>query len=161
MAIRKIVKEGDEILRKKCRPVDQVTDRTRMILQDMIDTMREAEGVGLAAPQVGILRRMFVAEPIQGEVYCFVNPEIVSKEGKQECQEACLSVQGRYGLVDRPEKVKIRGLDMEGKLQEYEFEGFHANVICHEYDHLDGILFIDKAKEIFTPEELEEREAEE
>ena len=161
MAIRKIVKEGDEILRKKCRPVDQVTDRTRMILQDMIDTMREAEGVGLAAPQVGILRRMFVAEPIQGEVYCFVNPEIVSKEGKQECQEACLSVQGRYGLVDRPEKVKIRGLDMEGKLQEYEFEGFHANVICHEYDHLDGILFIDKAKEIFIPEELEEREAEE
>ena len=160
MAIRKIVKEGDEILRKKCRPVDQVTDRTRMILQDMIDTMREAEGVGLAAPQVGILRRMFVAEPIQGEVYCFVNPEIVSKEGEQECQEACLSVQGRYGLVDRPEKVKIRGLDMEGELQEYEFEGFHANVICHEYDHLDGILFIDKAKEIFTPEELEEREAE-
>ena len=158
MAIRKIVKEGDEILRKTCRPVDKVTDRTRMILMDMVDTMREAQGVGLAAPQVGILRRMFVAEPTPGEVYCFVNPEIIATEGEQECQEACLSVDGRYGLVDRPEKITIRGLNMDGNPQEYEFEGFYANVMCHEYDHLDGILFIDKAKETFTPEEMEESE---
>lgn len=156
MALRNIVKEGDEILRKTCRPVDKVTARTQMILDDMVETMRDAMGVGLAGPQVGIMRRLFVAEPAPGEVYCFVNPEIVSREGTQECEEGCLSVPGVYGLVDRPEKIVIRGLDREGNPQEYEFEGFHANVMCHEYDHLDGILFIDKAKETFAPEELEE-----
>lgn len=157
MAIRQIVVEGDDVLRKVCRPVDKVTERTQMMLDDMVDTMREAQGVGLAAPQVGILRRMFVAEPAPGEVYCFVNPEIVSQEGQQECEEGCLSVPGKYGLVDRPQRIVIRGLDREGNEQEYEFEDFHANVMCHEYDHLDGILYIDKAKEFLEPaEDVEE-----
>ena len=152
MALRNIVKEGDEVLRKTCRPVDKVTERTQMILDDMLETMRASMGVGLAAPQVGILRRMFVAEPEPGVVFYFVNPEITLREGGQECQEGCLSVPGLYGLVDRPQKIVIKGLDRDGNPQEYEFEDFYANVMCHEYDHLDGILFTDKAKETFVPE---------
>ena len=152
MALRNIVKEGDEVLRKTCRPVDKVTERTQMILDDMLETMRASMGVGLAAPQVGILRRMFVAEPEPGVVFYFVNPEITLREGEQECQEGCLSVPGLYGLVDRPQKIVIKGLDRDGNPQEYEFEDFYANVMCHEYDHLDGILFTDKAKETFVPE---------
>lgn len=158
MAIRKIAREGDDVLRKTCRPVDQVTDRTRLILDDMLETMRNAEGVGLAAPQVGILRKMFVAEPVPDEVYYFINPEITAQEGTQECEEGCLSVPGLLGKVDRPEKITIRGLDRDGNPQEYEFEGFHANVMCHEYDHLSGVLFVDKAKETFTPEERSDEE---
>ncbi len=97
MALRNILEDGDPILRKTCREVDQVTERTQMILDDMVETMRQAQGVGLAAPQVGIVRRMFVAEPQPGELYYFVNPEIVSKEGLQESEEGCLSVPGLYG----------------------------------------------------------------
>ncbi len=149
MALRNIVTEGDAILRKKCRPVDEVNDRIRMILDDMVETMREANGVGLAAPQIGMMRRMFVAEPEPGEVYFFVNPEITEKHGTQESSEGCLSVPGYSGLVDRPEKITIKGLDRDGNHQEYTFEGFKAVVMCHEYDHLDGILYIDKAKEMY------------
>ncbi len=158
MAIRKIAREGDEVLRKTCRPVDEVTDRIRLILDDMVETMRNADGVGLAAPQVGILRQMFVAEPVPDEVYYFINPEITSQEGTQECEEGCLSVPGLLGKVERPMKITIKGLDRNGEPQEYEFEGFHANVMCHEYDHLSGVLFVDKATETFTPEERPEEE---
>ena len=158
MAIRKIAREGDEVLRKACRPVDQVTDRIRLILDDMVETMRNADGVGLAAPQVGILRSMFVAEPVPDEVYYFVNPEITSTEGTQECEEGCLSVPGLLGKVERPMKITIKGLDRDGNPQEYEFEGFHANVMCHEYDHLSGVLFVDKATETYTPEERSDEE---
>ena len=111
MALRNIVVEGDPILRKVCRPVDKVDDRIRTILDDMIDTMHDAMGVGLAAPQIGMMRRMFVAEPEEGEIYCFVNPEIITVEGEQECVEVCLSVPGYQGVVIRPEKVHIKGLD--------------------------------------------------
>ncbi len=149
MALRNIVVEGDPILRKKCREIDAGDDRIRTILDDMVETMEDANGVGLAAPQIGMMRRMFVAEPEPGEIYYFVNPEIVSRAGKQESEEGCLSVPGYYGLVDRPEKVRIKGLDRNGELCEYEFEGFKAVVMCHEYDHLDGILYIDKAKEMY------------
>ena len=145
MALRTIVTEGDPILRKKCREVDEVTDRIRMILDDMVDTMREADGVGLAAPQVGIMRRMFVAEPEPEEVYYFVNPQIVSQEGEEEADEGCLSVPEMIGTVVRPTKITIR----DGQPQEYEFEGFHARVMCHEYDHLDGILYPDKATKMY------------
>lgn len=148
MALRNIVVEGDQILRKVCRPVDKVDDRIRMILDDMIDTMHDAMGVGLAAPQIGMMRRMFVAEPEEGEIYCFVNPEIVTVEGEQECIEGCLSVPGYQGVVTRPEKIHIKGLDYNGEEQEYVFEGFHANVMCHEFDHLEGVLYIDKARNI-------------
>ena len=153
MALRNIVTEGDPILRKVCRPVDEVTDRIRMILDDMVDTMRDAQGVGLAAPQVGIMRRMFVAEPEVDEIYYFVNPEIVASEGEEEGEEACLSVPELAGKVVRPTKITIRGLDRDGNPQEHTFEGFHARVMCHEYDHLDGILYRDKAKQMFRPEE--------
>lgn len=149
MALRNIVLEGDPILRKHCRKVDDVSDRIRMILDDMVETMRYAKGVGLAAPQIGMMRRMFVAEPAPGKVYCFVNPEIVQLEGSQESEEGCLSVPGYVGLVERPEKIKIRGLDRNGDMQEYDFEGFEAIVMCHEFDHLEGVLYKDKAKEMY------------
>lgn len=149
MALRNIVTEGDPILRKKCREVDKVDDRIRTILDDMVETMKDANGVGLAAPQIGIMRRMFVAEPEPDEIYYFVNPEIISMAGTQESEEGCLSVPGYSGLVDRPEKIRIKGLGRDGEPQEYEFEGFRAIVMCHEYDHLDGILYTDKAKEVY------------
>lgn len=152
MATRTIVTEGDPILRKKCRPVDEVTDRIRMILDDMVDTMREADGVGLAAPQVGIMRRMFVAEPEPEEVYYFVNPEIIASEGEEEGDEGCLSVPDMVGTVIRPAKITIRGLDRDGKPQEHTFEGFKARVMCHENDHLDGILYSDKAEKMYRAE---------
>lgn len=158
MALRNIVQEGDAILRKRCREVEDVNDRIRMILDDMVETMKEADGVGLAAPQVGIMRRMFVAEPQPGEIYYFVNPEIIKEEGSQEGQEGCLSVPGYSGLVERPEKITIRGLDRDGKPAEYEFEGFRAVVMCHEYDHLDGILYTDKAKEMYEAAADEDEE---
>lgn len=161
MALRNIITEGDPILRKKCREVDNVNDRIRMILDDMVDTMRDAYGVGLAAPQVGIMRRMFVAEPEPDEVYYFVNPEIISTEGEQEYNEGCLSVPGLVGTVKRPQKIRIRGLDRDGNPQEYEFEGFHAIVMCHETDHLDGILYTDKATAMYDAEQIEAAEEEE
>lgn len=149
MALRNIVTEGDEILRKKCREVGEVTDRIRQTLDDMVDTMHEAMGVGLAAPQIGIMRRMFVAEPEPGRIYYFVNPEITMMEGIVEGEEGCLSVPGYSGLVDRPQKITIKGLDRDGNPQEYTFEDFDARVMCHEFDHLDGILYKDKAKEMY------------
>ena len=155
MALRNIVEEGDPILRKVSRPVDEVNDRIRMILDDMVETMRAAEGVGLAAPQVGIMRRMFVAEPEEDEIYYFVNPEIIDTEGEEEGEEACLSVPGLAGIVRRPTKIRIKGLDRDGNQREYVFEGFKARVMCHEADHLDGILYPDKADEVFRPGESE------
>lgn len=149
MALRNIVTEGDEILRKKCREVSEVNDRIRETLDDMVETMHEAMGVGLAAPQIGIMRRMFVAEPEPGRIYYFVNPEITMKEGTVEGEEGCLSVPGYSGLVDRPQKITIKGLDRDGQPQEYTFEDFDARVMCHEFDHLDGILYKDKAKEMY------------
>ena len=154
MALRNIVTEGDPILRKVCRPVGEITPRIQMILDDMVETMRDANGVGLAAPQVGIMRRMFVAEPQPENVYIFVDPEIISAEGEQEGNEGCLSVPGYVGTVKRPEKIVIRGRDRYGKEKEYTFEGFEAVVMCHEFDHLEGVLYTDKATEMFTEEDL-------
>ncbi|HIU25546.1 MAG TPA: peptide deformylase [Candidatus Copromorpha excrementigallinarum] len=151
MALRTIIQRGEERedwLRKRSRPVDKVDDRIKTIMDDMVETMREAKGAGLAAPQVGILRRMFVAEPEPGKLYYFINPEIISSEGARDSEEGCLSVPGYGGVVERPERITIKGLDREGKEQEYTFEGFYASVMCHEYDHLDGILYTDKAKAV-------------
>lgn len=159
MALRNIVTEEDPILRKVCRPVGEVTERIQMILDDMVETMRDANGVGLAAPQVGIMRRMFVAEPEPEKVYCFVDPEMVTLEGEQEGNEGCLSVPGYAGKVVRPEKIVIRGKDRYGKEREYTFEGFDAVVMCHEFDHLEGILYTDKATEMYSLDELEEEES--
>ena len=161
MALRTIVTEGDPILRKKCRPVDEVTDRIRMILDDLLDTMRDADGVGLAAPQVGIMRRMFVAEPQPEEVYYFVNPRIISQEGEEEGNEGCLSVPEMVGTVVRPAKITIQGLGRDGNPQEYTFEGFHARVMCHEYDHLEGILYPDRAEKMYHVDPEAQQDAQE
>ena len=155
MALRQVMIEGEEILRKKCRPVDQVTDRIRQTMEDMLETMHNEQGVGIAAPQIGVMRRMFIAEPEPGETYFMINPEIYHMEGSQTCMEGCLSVPGYIGEVERPEKIKIRAMDLDGKIQDYEFEGFHAVVMCHENDHLDGILYVDKAKNLHKPEASE------
>lgn len=152
MALRKVVVRGDEILSKRCREVSEITDRIRETLDDMVDTMREELGVGLAAPQVGVMRRMFVAEPEPGRVYYMINPEIYFEEGSEEEYEGCLSVPGLIGIVERPQKIKIRALDRDGVEQDYEFEGFDARVMCHENDHLNGVLYTDKAHDIRSAE---------
>lgn len=148
MAIRNVVIEGDEILRKKCREVTEVTDRIKLTMEDMLETMREQLGVGIAAPQVGIMRRMFVAEPEPGRVYYMINPVILEQSGSQTDDEGCLSVPGKIGTVTRPDYIKIEATDLDGERKVYEFRDFDARVMCHENDHLDGILYIDKAENI-------------
>ena len=157
MAIRNIIIEGDPMLRKKSKPVREVNDHIREIMNDMVETMRDHSGVGLAAPQVGIMRRMFVAEPVPDEVYYMINPEMTEQDGTQSGEEGCLSIPDLEGIVERPQHIRIKALDMNGDEQEYEFEGFEATVFCHEYDHLDGILYPDIAKEMMTAEEYAER----
>ena len=148
MALRKIVVEGDEVLRKRSREVSQVDDRIRMILDDMLETMRDYDGVGIAAPQVGILKRIFIVEAEEGDVLEAVNPEILSMDGLVAGEEGCLSVPGYFGTVERPEKVRLRAQDRKGEFYEIEAEGLKAVAICHEYDHLEGVLFTDKASGI-------------
>lgn len=157
MALRNIVLEGDPILRKTSRPVEQVDDRIRMILDDMMETMHDANGVGLAAPQIGMLRRMFVVSTEPDEAYYVVNPEIIETEGMQEGEEGCLSVPNYSGTVQRPQRVKIKALDRDGNEQIIEAEDFLAVAMCHEYDHLDGVLYVDKASDVHEigPEEEE------
>ena len=161
MAIRKIVTEGDDILRKHCREVSEVTDRIRETMQDMLETKRSEQGVGIAAPQVGIMRRMFVAEPEPERVYFMINPVMLEQSGSQSGDEGCLSVPGLIGSVERPSHIKIEALDLDGNKQVYEFDDFDARVMCHEYDHLDGVLYIDKAEHIRPAEsEAVDEEAE-
>ena len=159
MAIRNVVLDGDEILRKHCREVSEVTDRIRQTLEDMVETMHQQSGCGLAAPQVCIMRRMFVAETEQGgKIYYMINPEILEQEGSVSGDEGCLSVPGLIGTVDRPERIKIKALDFNGEEKIYDFEGWDARVMCHENDHLDGILYTDKAVNVREPEYDEEVE---
>ena len=143
MATLKIVKFGDPTLRKVCRPVDEITPKIERLLDDMIETMREAGGCGLAAPQVGVLRRIAVIEVEEGKVYELINPKIVAYSGTQEDAEGCLSNPGKYGLVKRPKSVTLRATDRHGV--EYELVGSDllARAICHECDHLDGKLYSD------------------
>ena len=148
MAILNILKEGDETLRKKCRKVDEITPRILTLLDDMHDTLEKAQGVGLAAPQVGILRRIVIVE-IDDKRYEMINPEIIETKGKQDEIEACLSVPEKYGLVRRPAKVKVRATDRNGNVYEVEGEGLMARCFCHELDHLDGKLYIDEAIEMY------------
>ncbi|MBR5859661.1 MAG: peptide deformylase [Clostridia bacterium] len=157
MAILNILKEGDEALRKKCRPVEEITPRILQLLDDMHDTLDKAQGVGLAAPQVGVLRRIVIVE-IGDKKYEMINPEIVAVKGKQEEIEACLSVPDKYGLVKRPSWVKVRATDRNGNVYEAEGEGLMARCFCHELDHLDGTLYIDKAIEMYDPEDIEDAE---
>ncbi len=149
MAVRKILHIGDETLRRKARPVEIFDRRIHTLLDDMADTMYAAEGVGLAAPQVGILRRVVVIDVGEGIIE-LINPEIVSAEGEQICPEGCLSVPGRRGTVKRPTKVLVRAQDRSGKPFEMTGEGFLAIAFSHELDHLDGVLYVDKMIEDVT-----------
>ena len=146
MAYRNIVKKGDDTLRKICRPVEVFDDKLRTLLNDMTDTMYKANGVGLAGPQVGILRRLFVMDCGE-QLYHVVNPEIISVSGEQRDVEGCLSVPGTSGYVVRPMVVKLRYQDGFGETHVKTFKGLEARCVCHESDHLDGILFIDKMDE--------------
>ena len=154
MAILKILKFGEETLRKTARPVDEITPRIITLLDDMIETMRKAGGCGLAAPQVGVLRRIAVIEVEEGKVYELINPKIIAFAGEQIDSEGCLSNPGEYGLTKRPKAVTVRALDRHGK--EYELSGTDllARAICHECDHLDGKLYTDVQIRPLTKEEL-------
>lgn len=145
MAIREIRLEGDPILYKKCREITEVTDRTRELAQDMIETMHQADGVGLAGPQVGILRRIVVIDVGEGPIV-FINPKIVATEGEQFGSEGCLSVPGKYGMVRRPEYVKTESFDLDMKPFTIEGHGLLARAMCHEFDHLDGHLYTEKVE---------------
>ena len=158
MAIRKIVKLGeDEILRKHARKVDKFDKRLWTLLDDMADTMYEADGVGLAAPQVGILKRVVVVDVGDGLLE-MVNPEILSSEGEVVGVEGCLSVPGRRGTVKRPVKVLVHAQDRKGRHIEVEAEDFMATAICHELDHLDGIVYVDRMIEDVTDKYQEDAE---
>ncbi len=156
MGIRRLIFEGDPQLNKVSREVTEVTDRIRVLLDDLVDTMREEGGVGLAAPQVGVLRRVCVVEVDEGEVYELINPVIVEQEGDQYGSEGCLSVPGYYGDVHRPQRVVVEALDRNGKKQRYEAEDFKARAFCHEIDHLDGIVYTSKADNLRKVDEKDE-----
>ena len=145
MAKLKILKVGDETLRKTSRPVDAVTPRIQRLIDDMIDTMRAADGVGLAAPQVGVLRRIVVIETPDDGLIELINPKIIAYSGEQESEEGCLSVPGRYGVTKRPMNVTVRALDRHGKTFDRTGSGLLAKAFCHEIDHLDGKLYVDVA----------------
>ena len=155
MAIRKIVKLGEDALRKKCKPQEKFDLRLWVLLKDMADTMYKAEGVGLAAPQVGILRRVVVIDVGDGLVE-LINPVITEVSEETQCgREGCLSLPGRQGVVTRPYAVKVKAVDRKGEPFELEAEGFFARAICHELDHLEGRLYIDVMDRELTPEEIE------
>ena len=142
MAVRQIRIMGDDILTKKCKPVKEMTGRTMDLIEDMFETMYEANGCGLAAPQVGVLKRIFVVDVDDGNQYVLINPEIVETEGSQTGSEGCLSVPGKTGVVTRPEKVKVKALNEKMEEFELEGEGLLARAICHECDHLKGQLYV-------------------
>ncbi len=160
MALRQIRYDGDEILRKKCKEVKVMNDRTLTLIEDMFDTMYEANGVGLAAPQVGILKRIVVIDIDDGNQYVLVNPVITQKDGEQTGDEGCLSLPGKVAVVTRPEHVICKCLNENMEEIEIEGEGLLARAICHEVDHLDGILYKDVADEPLRDVELMEEEEE-
>jgi len=151
LALRKIREIGDEVLRKKSKRVEQFDERLHTLIEDMFETMKAAEGVGLAAPQIGILKRVVVIDVGEGPIE-LVNPEIVEKEGEITQAEGCLSIPGVVGEVPRPKRVKVRAQDRWGKPFEIEGEDLLARAFCHEIDHLDGILFIDKVTKFIDPD---------
>ena len=166
MAIREIRTIGDEILRKECKPVKEMTPHTAELIEDMFDTMYEANGVGLAAPQVGILKRIFVIDCGDEEgnsvPYVFINPEIIDRDGSQADYEGCLSVPGKSGMVTRPNWIKVRAFNENMEEFEMEAEGLLARCILHENDHLDGVVYVDKVEgKLYNNEELYGEETQE
>lgn len=154
MAILNIVKDGSDVLRQKCRPVEKITPRITRLLDDMRATLHKANGVGLAAPQVGVLRRVCIVECEPGELIELINPEITEQSGEQEEVEGCLSVPGRWGITKRPAKVTVRATDRRGNSFTVEGEGLLARALCHEIDHLDGVIFYDKCVRMLSPDEI-------
>lgn len=155
MAIRQIVKEGDPVLTKKCRPVEKFDDRLAQLLDDMAETLHLANGVGLAAPQVGILRRVVIIDVGEGVIE-LVNPKIIAFSGEQESLEGCLSCPGEWGITRRPDYVKVKAQDRNGKEFTVDGKELLAKAFCHEIDHLDGIIYKQKAIRMLTPQEIEE-----
>ena len=156
MALRNIVKDGDPILRKVCRPVEKFDERLASLLEDMAETMHASDGVGIAGPQVGMMRRLCVVDCYDDEgVIELVNPEIIAASGEQTGSEGCLSFPGKWGTVTRPMNVTVRAQDRKGNEFQLEAEGFFARAVCHELDHLDGRVYIDVMDRELTPEEIE------
>lgn len=156
MALRRIVEQGDECLEKVCRPVKDFNRRLHILLDDMAETLREANGAGLAAPQVGVLRRVCIVMDENEEIIELINPVIVSQEGEQTGLEGCLSVPGKWGVVTRPNRVKVQAQDRNGVLFVREGQGLTARAFCHEIEHLDGHLFVEHVDHFLSEQELEE-----
>lgn len=156
MAIRKIMTQGEEVLTKKCREVTEFNARLHELLDDMADTLEESGGVGLAAPQVGVLRRVVLVIDDTDEIIELINPEIILTEGEQTGPEGCLSVPGKFGMVTRPNFVRVRAQDRFGDWFETEGEELTARCFCHELEHLDGHLYVEHIDRFLTEEELEE-----
>jgi peptide deformylase len=155
MAYREIRKDGDEVLRKKSRPVEGIDNKIITLLEDMADTMYKADGVGLAAPQIGILKRIVTIDVGNG-LFEMINPVILEQSGEQDGFEGCLSLPGTSGEVKRPMNVKARYIDRDGETVIIEAEELFARAICHELDHLDGVLYKDKAHRMYTQKEIED-----
>ena len=161
MALREILTQGDPALTKTCRPVEKFDRKLHDLLDDLKETLAESGGVGLAAPQIGILRRVVVVvEDADDHMLELVNPVIVSQEGEQNGWEGCLSVPGRYGMVQRPNLVTVRAQDRDGNFFEASGEGLVARCFCHETEHLDGHLFVEHTDRLYTVEELDAMEQE-
>lgn len=156
MALRRIVLQGEDCLTKVCRPVTDFDNRLHILLNDMADTLLDSGGVGLAAPQVGILRRVCVVQNENDEIIELINPEIVYTQGEQTGLEGCLSVPGKFGVVTRPEVVRVRAQDRDGNFFEVEDSDLTARCFCHEIEHLDGHLFVEHTDHLLTEEELQE-----
>ena len=157
MALRKIVTQGESCLNKVCRPVTEFNSRLHALLDDMQDTLADANGAGLAAPQVGVLRRIcIVMDEYSGEYLELVNPEIIAQSGEQTGLEGCLSVPGKWGIVTRPNVVRVRAQDRDGNWFEAEGEGMNARCFCHEIEHLDGHLYVEHIDHFLSEDELRE-----
>lgn len=157
MALRKIVEQGESCLNKVCRPVTDFNRRLHLLMDDLVDTLSEAGGMGLAAPQVGILRRACVVIDEETEEFVeLVNPQIISQSGEQTGPEGCLSVPGKWGMVTRPDYVRVRAQDRDGAWFEIEGRGLTARCYCHELEHLDGHLYTEHIDRFLTDEEVEE-----
>ena len=157
MALRKIVTQGEPCLNKVCRPVTEFNSRLHALLDDMKDTLADVNGAGLAAPQVGVLRRIcIVMDEYSGEYLELVNPEIIAQSGEQTGLEGCLSVPGKWGIVTRPNVVRVRAQDRDGNWFEAEGEGMNARCFCHEIEHLDGHLYVEHIDHFLSEDELRE-----
>lgn len=162
MALRKIVLEGDDCLKKVCRPVTEFNPHLHQLLDDLKETLRDANGAGLAAPQVGVIRRICVVlDEADDELIELVNPEIIAQSGEQTGLEGCLSIPGKYAIITRPNKVRVRAQDRTGKVFEMEREALTARAFCHEIEHLDGHMFTEHTDHLLSERELEDYIAQE